>query len=108
MYPSHPKVIAAWGRQTLFYSPGPVGFHGQHGVYPQAGGWRSDYWMAAVPFWVPMGVLMVMPALWARRWWVIRRRRRLGLCAQCGYDLRATPGQCPECGKGMERTVTGA
>jgi hypothetical protein len=46
-----------------------------------------------------------LPLIWGWRWTVrsvrrrVRTRRaRLGLCVRCAYDLRGTPGQCPECG----------
>jgi len=63
---------------------------------------ESEVWHRAitVPHWF-LAALLAMPTLIAlarghpvRQW----RRRRLGLCLQCGYDLRASGDRCPECG----------
>ena len=51
-----------------------------------------------VPHWAVILLLAVIPGVWlfqaARNW----NRREAGHCRKCGYDLRATPGKCPECG----------
>jgi hypothetical protein len=51
-----------------------------------------------LPDWFTCLLAAALPAFWIRLTVRRRRRRRLGLCARCGYDLRASFGRCPECG----------
>jgi hypothetical protein len=50
-----------------------------------------------LPFWALALACAAPPALLVRTQ-LRRRRTRPGLCPACGYDLRGTPTQCPECG----------
>ena len=49
------------------------------------------------PYWLLIG-LVSLPALVVARRHSRRHRRAAGRCPACGYDLRATPQRCPECG----------
>ena len=51
--------------------------------------------LVIMPYWAPLLVFALLPVLWV---WRRRRHRRPGCCAVCGYDLRASPERCPECG----------
>ena len=50
------------------------------------------FFLLQLPAWLLVGLW-----LW-RRQEKAKRRRDTRLCRRCGYDLRATPGRCPECG----------
>ena len=79
---------------TLLYCKKPRfpmswGFHWMYSV---------DALELSVPCWlvsVALSVPLWYPALPSER---RRRRRERGLCAECGYDLRASLVRCPECG----------
>jgi hypothetical protein len=52
----------------------------------------------ALPWWLLTLLFSVLPLnSGVRRW--RRGRPAPGLCLKCGYDLRATPDRCPECGQ---------
>ncbi len=51
-----------------------------------------------LPAWFLALLFAILPALWLRRRRIERKRNRIGFCQHCGYDLRATPSRCPECG----------
>ncbi len=55
--------------------------------------------MLVVPLWIPAFIFgtiffLCRPLSQYRR----RKRKKLGLCLNCGYDLRGSEDRCPECG----------
>jgi hypothetical protein len=92
-------VTAADGGPTpmdLHYA----GFEYRRGQFPVRSWFKTHYTAWVLPWW-PLTAMLSIPVV-VRGLKVARYRGRIrrGLCLRCGYDLRHSPGGCPECGMG--------
>ena len=87
-----PPPKTAWNRLGFWRWPNAMRIVNKNNELVQHQSWIVPRWLVLLP--------LTLPA-WAWAFTTLRRRRKAkrGLCANCGYDLRATPGRCPECGE---------
>ena len=107
-----PLLIGGMGQSVLVQSPPGIDSLIMIGgsVNPNSitASTRISLWMGRMPYWAAYFGLSVIPMIWCAR--MARRlqpkRKADGLhCVVCGYDLRATPNRCPECGTVPERAA---
>jgi len=96
-FTSDPQPTPPWGYFIHRDMPHVLGFQFVH-IDEQDENVHCSEISASAPDWLPTGTFLVAPALWLRATVRRRRRRSRGECDVCGYDLRATPERCPECG----------
>ena len=75
------------------------GFNGFHTIWSPEVIHIPSMLRIRLPLWIPVvffGLMVGITYAPIRR---RRKRKKLGLCVKCGYDLRASKGRCPECGE---------
>ncbi len=64
---------------------------------------RPNSWTLRVRLWVPTILFTLLSFVTSYPLLRRRKRKKLGLCLKCGYDLRASKDRCPECGEGFSK-----
>ena len=75
--------------------------------FQMAGGGPYQPFVLRIPYWAPLTLFalttwLLLPKALSLRAFRRRRWARTGRCHQCGYDLRASSGICPECGRPID------
>ena len=73
-----------------------IGLHERRNSYPYG---TNRNWQIFTPHALVCLIALPMPVLAITRFRRRHKRQRSGACLNCGYDLRATPERCPECGR---------
>ncbi len=71
----------------------------KYGPPPPPPLWSPVIWSVQVPLVIPAALFAILPGVGLARRMGRRKRKTLGLCLKCGYDLRASKDRCPECGE---------
>ncbi len=82
------------GRQGFEWSSNGMGGGSDHRVE-----WGRSSTYMSFPLWVLIIPGLAVLLIWFARLILLGTDQRDGLCPSCGYDLRASPVRCPECGR---------
>jgi hypothetical protein len=99
------KKLGSHGEVEMRTSWHGFGASSEDGFGPRLRGTPPDslppdhhVWHLCVPAWLLVAMTLMLPAVWMIDHRKRRRRVIENHCEKCGYDLRATPDRCPECG----------
>jgi hypothetical protein len=97
-----PAVHRRWHRSLNDAAPFPRGSGLFLGIVNEvvvvSPGARETRRGITIPHWCLVTALLLLPGAALIRHFRRRRAHQVGFCRRCGYDLRASPDQCPECG----------